>query len=194
MNALILIAQAAEMYGAGAVRITGGDGSEVNIPIPAFGMDSDRWVALVAIVSVFGSFLLAVLAIVLFFAFRARRHERLISYAIQQNQPEIAKELIAKRSGFWRTVLWIILFLAALMALTIHPLTVFVCVVLLVIILTMGPDKRAAALSRAADATGDVQNWLAGKAKDSAKSEGPAPYEPPRTPDRPGSVPPEPPR
>jgi hypothetical protein len=192
MNALTLIAQAAQMYGGGAMSIKGGDGSEVNIPMPPLGVTD--WVPIVAIVAVFGSFLLAVLAIILFFAFLTRRQDRLITYAIQQNQPEIARELLAKRGGFWRAILWIILFIAALAALVTHPFFVFVCAALLVVYLTMGPDKRATVLGRAADATGNVQGWLAGKARETARVEGPAPYEPPRTPDRPGPVPPEPPR
>jgi len=119
----------------------------------------------IAIVSFF-AFLILVIALVLIVRLlAARRQARLIELAIQNNQPEVVRELIGKRTGFWRALLWIILFIAALSLLDKHPIFVLIVVAILLFFAIIGPERRAAVYRSAAGSAGRVQNWLSSKAQ-----------------------------
>ncbi len=111
-------------------------------------------------------FLAVVIAILWLLGGRARRRERLIELAMKNNQPEIAQQLIEKKSGFWRVVLWIILAVAALNLLSSAPMLVFIGAGLILLYMTLGSERRGHILRGAAARTGDVQEWLAKKADD----------------------------
>lgn len=173
------MALATAMYSAGAVSVSIPQGPEVSVSIP----DLPPGINMIAMTGqILGVlFLLSiVIGTVILIIYRSRQRERLIAMAMEHNQPEVAREIIGKRGGFGRFLLWIVLIIAALVLLDKSPILVFLGAALLIIYLGLGSERRANILRRAADKTAGVQNWLTQKADENEQKAAPGPPEPPR--------------
>jgi len=123
---------------------------------------------------VFGSFVLAIVAIILFLVYRSRRNERLIALAIQNNQPELAREMVGSRFGVWRALAVIIVLIAALSMWDSHPWLLFTLALVTIVFLFAGRERRKGFYKAAADTTAEVRDWLSKKAESAENGQKPS--------------------
>lgn len=135
-------------------------------------------IAIVATVAFFGFLILLVIGGLLVRYLLSRRRMRLIELAIQQNQPDVARELIGRTSSQGRWLIAAVVIIVLIVVLAHNPLLLALAIVA-VILWVMKPERRADVYRSAANGLGAAKNWLDAKApqppaeKDNASSPDP---------------------
>ena len=134
--------------------------------------EAHQWAA-VCLAAVVLAFLLAPIILAFVYAAgRARRRDRLIALAMEHNQPDLARDMIARKARIWRVMLWVVLAIAALSMLDTSPSVSVLIAALFIVYLFIGARRRGSILARAAAATGDLETWLSKKARENAAAGG----------------------
>ena len=116
-------------------------------------------------VAAFFIFVFAVVAVsLMYLSGKARRRDRLIKVALENNQPEVARAIIGRKSRFWRRLAWAVLAVALLVYLD-APVIFYVAVAgLALLYLAIGAERRGRVLRKAAEKMGTLEGWLEAKA------------------------------
>jgi hypothetical protein len=117
----------------------------------------------------------AVVAITLMYlSGRARRRDRLIKIALENNQPEVAQAIIGRRGGLWRRFAWAVLAVAILVYLDAPGIVYVALAGLALLYLVIGAERRARVMRKAAKKMGALEQWLEKKADENDSSCPPA--------------------
>lgn len=125
---------------------------------------SERLVAIVSVAGFFIALIVLLVGALIVRYLRMQRKARLIELAIQQNQPDVAREIIARDAGRGRWIIAAIVIIVLLAVLKETPI-ILALVIVAAIFWFMKPERRSDMYRGAADGLGAAKDWLSAKAE-----------------------------